>query len=763
MSRRKEVRKYCIVLFILFAVCPAFSSTYFVDPNGNDTTGNGTIGNPWKTIGKALSVPIVAGDTIYMRAGTYPYTGSSSPINLPAVSGTSPTNRCSLIGYNGERARLDFSAMTGTSANGLQIPGSYWYVKGIDFYDAPHNGIKISGTYNTVEFCRAFENRNSGFGIASGAAYNNIINCDSYYNYDPPAGGNADGFAPKMDVGTGNYFYGCRSWQNSDDGYDAYPSSDANMTTTFENCWSFKNGYLKDANSTVHGNGNGFKMGGGYYRHNAILKNCLTFNNFAKGFDQNHNVGSMTLYNCTACNNGGNNFNIYDPLASGKTATITNCTYYSTNGKSYNLASFVIQTTNNWSTSSAYFVNTTDTAAAYGPRKADGSLPDITFMHLAAGSPLIDAGTNVGLPYNGSAPDLGCFETSGSPPGAASSPTPANGATGISITPTLSWTAGSGATSGDVYFGTSSTPPSIGNQTGTTYAPGTLAYSTTYYWRIDEKNSGGTTTGTVWSFTTIPQPPPGAASNPSPSNGAINVNLTQDLSWSPGTGATSHDVYYGTVNPPPLMSSGQTATSYATGTRTSLTTYYWRIDEENGEGTTTGTVWSFTTGDLDAPTPNPMTWSIAPNATDISSIIMTATTASDVSGVQYYFANITDPNHDSNWVSSPVWIDTGLTNNTKYSYKVKARDMSASHNETGWSADANATTPRFTCTNSVSADLNGDCQVNFLDFVILANAWAGNPPMVDLNEDGVLNFKDLAKIASNWLTCNRNPAEECWK
>jgi hypothetical protein len=44
------------------------------------------------------------------------------------------------------------------------------------------------------------------------------------------------------------------------------------------------------------------------------------------------------------------------------------------------------------------------------PRKADGSLPDVTFMHLVAGSDLIDVGMDVGLTYTGSAPDLGAFE-----------------------------------------------------------------------------------------------------------------------------------------------------------------------------------------------------------------------------------------------------------------------------------------------------------------------------------------------------------------
>jgi hypothetical protein len=44
-----------------------------------------------------------------------------------------------------------------------------------------------------------------------------------------------------------------------------------------------------------------------------------------------------------------------------------------------------------------------------GPRQADGSLPELDFLHLAAGSDLIDAGTDVGLPCSGPC-DLGAFE-----------------------------------------------------------------------------------------------------------------------------------------------------------------------------------------------------------------------------------------------------------------------------------------------------------------------------------------------------------------
>ena len=90
-----------------------------------------------------------------------------------------------------------------------------------------------------------------------------------------------------------------------------------------------------------------------------------------------------------------------------------------------------------------------------------------------------------------------------SPPGQATNPAPANSATNVAVTTDLSWTAGIDATSHDVYFGTTNPPTFRINQTGTTYDTGTMANGTTYYWRIDEKNASYTTTGEVWSFTTI--------------------------------------------------------------------------------------------------------------------------------------------------------------------------------------------------------------------------------------------------------------------
>jgi hypothetical protein len=88
------------------------------------------------------------------------------------------------------------------------------------------------------------------------------------------------------------------------------------------------------------------------------------------------------------------------------------------------------------------------------------------------------------------------------PPSWVTGPNPADGATVVDINADLSWIAGSDATSYDVYFSTSSSGTFWGNQTATTFEPGTMAFSTKYYWRIDTVNSYGKTTGKVWSFRT---------------------------------------------------------------------------------------------------------------------------------------------------------------------------------------------------------------------------------------------------------------------
>jgi hypothetical protein len=96
--------------------------------------------------------------------------------------------------------------------------------------------------------------------------------------------------------------------------------------------------------------------------------------------------------------------------------------------------------------------------------------------------------------------------------------------------------------------------------------------------------------------------------------------------------------------------------------------------------------------DTKAPEPDPMTWLKPPSAMDAASIAMMATTATDISGVEYYFECVAGGCHDSGWQSSSTYTDNGLASATTYTYRVKARDLSAGSNETGWSAEASATT-----------------------------------------------------------------------
>jgi hypothetical protein len=93
-------------------------------------------------------------------------------------------------------------------------------------------------------------------------------------------------------------------------------------------------------------------------------------------------------------------------------------------------------------------------------------------------------------------------------PAQASTPYPANHTTGITPDVNLSWTAGAGAISHDVYFGTSMILPFIKNQTAATFELDRMELGTKYYWRINERTASGTIVGPLWSFTTTTTPPP---------------------------------------------------------------------------------------------------------------------------------------------------------------------------------------------------------------------------------------------------------------
>ena len=386
----------------------AISNTYTFRTGDNTSSIEGTVVSTSQELLDAIAAAI-PGEKIYIHGGDYTF---DSPIEITTSGAAS--SMISLLAYPTDEARpkFDFSSMSESSSNrGIVLKANYWHIKGIDVYKAGDNGMQVTGSNNIVEFCSFSECADTGLQLNSGASNNTILNCDSYFNADSSLE-NADGFAAKLDVGSGNKFEGCRAWQNLDDGWDGYLRNADNVTTTYENCWSIKNGYLKDG-TVSGGDGNGFKTGGSDtkdLKHNAIYMRCIAVGNFANGFDHNSNRGDVTLYNCSAYDNGKKNyyFGSTNPVG---TLIIKNSDVLGDAG-SFN-ADVTDISNNSWSEG----IETTpddfesiDYSELTGPRKADGSLPDVSFFHLVSGSDLIDAGVDVGLPYNGSAPDLGAFE-----------------------------------------------------------------------------------------------------------------------------------------------------------------------------------------------------------------------------------------------------------------------------------------------------------------------------------------------------------------
>lgn len=413
----------------LFGTKTAFGSpaTYYVSSTGSDSNA-GTLSAPFKTISKAASLAS-AGITIYVMGGTY---SLSSAINLSS-SGTSSQD-INILAYNGEKPILNFSGEgTGNSTYGFYITGNYWNLKGLEVEDAAGKGIRVTGSYNTLENISSHNNNDSGFYIGlnkttandgSLAAYNQVINCDSYLNCDLGGstgdGGNADGFSCKLNPGKGNYFKGCRSWENSDDGWDLYM---ANYPVTIDTCYTWHNGDPTSFNYTGSnwaGNGSGFKMGGNESTGAHVVKNCVAFDiNYGinanhKAFDQNGANGSITgvtMYNCLAINSmWGFYFNTTPTTGH---YTLKNCVAFGNSGGNTKLSSDTIQANNSWNlsvTANSYDFVSLTTANAEATRNSDGSLPNNGFARLVTASDLIDKGVDVGIPYLGSAPDLGAYE-----------------------------------------------------------------------------------------------------------------------------------------------------------------------------------------------------------------------------------------------------------------------------------------------------------------------------------------------------------------
>ena len=458
LSQRQQTKRLAllsagVVLFAVFAARGrASAAEYYVSPTGSDSNP-GTQASPFASLQKANN-SAAGGDTIWMRAGTY---YSTTQITL-SKSGTSDTNRTKIWAYPGEVPVLDCSKYQTTNAAtdvpAVLVTGNWMHLKGLEIANAKVGASKDhsyallrtkNASNNTFELLNIHHGFGPGLFIDTGNGGNLILNCDSHDNYDKDGsqgdGQNGDGFGVHYQTsGPSTTIRGCRAWIDSDDGYDFIYQE---VPVTIENSFAIQCGYANGGTtSPADGNGNGFKMGssGTGIRH--IVQNNVAWKNKAAGFYANHSSGGNTWYNNTSYQNGTQ----YNMLASSFAAdgrTIATAVITLTGAKAHIMRNNIgfpnknsnmngVDTQfNTWdlgiTPADSDFASVSDTGCT-GPREADGSVPKAcNFLKLAAGSRMIDKGTNVGLPFVGANPDLGAYEYGAVPTAGTGGTTGANG------------------------------------------------------------------------------------------------------------------------------------------------------------------------------------------------------------------------------------------------------------------------------------------------------------------------------------------------
>ncbi|MDR0412280.1 MAG: right-handed parallel beta-helix repeat-containing protein [Dysgonamonadaceae bacterium] len=456
---------FLIHVFIWFAWYTQ-ASIYYASPDGS-AANSGTAPDLPADIYSAVA-GAQAGDVIYLLSGKYNLSQTlvlsqsgtaEAPISILAYDAWTPFDiRNPLSAQNiATRPVLSFTDMPHSArgdkkadadkARGVHHTGNYWIIKGVNFTDAGDNGVKLEGSYNVYELCNFWRNGDTGHqigfshnasdnpGLLKGA-YNRIINCDSWDNWDHPDWGDADGFACKMYPGMGNEYHGCRAWNNSDDGWDCF---EIQTPVLLNNCWTWKN--AREPGKS--GNGNGFKLGGAPSKGNHLLYRCIAWGNKARGFDQNSNSDGCWMYNCLSFDN---NYNyMFEKSGNGNNIAINCVEWGKKGGMALEFKAPYLLENNSWQLfdgatdaktegkfskltahADEYLPEFLSEAAFLAPRNADGSLPPVAL--LKEGSRFIDAGVTYSVknPNTGDElfsgvkdgkPDLGYVEYTADLPG----------------------------------------------------------------------------------------------------------------------------------------------------------------------------------------------------------------------------------------------------------------------------------------------------------------------------------------------------------
>lgn len=393
----------CIFL-VAFAIgakgVVASAADYYIAPNGNDNS-TGTYSSPFKSISRAQNAAS-SGDTVYMMGGVYSdFIIDSEDSNYYYVNDITKSG-ITYRAYSSKNPPIfNFSKIsTSKRVAAFRIAAG---VKDVTFLCMQVTGVPVGNQKQsecfrvegnvTLNQVSCHDNNANGFYFVNHGT-GHCIKCDSYNNLGTTStsSGNTDGFGSHAD---GVTFTQCRAWYCSDDGYDCITSKGSN---TFDTCWAY--------NMTAGGDSNGFKIGG--YGTGAVpssvpvhtVKNCLAANNASHGFYANHQPGQAATwtYN-TAYNNKGGNFDMLERVSTTNSTDIAgtrevlhyNIAYSGTSFKNANLPA-QNYTNNSWSKTGVSVsiddFQSLDATQMTKSRGANGTLPEISFMHLNSNSDL---------------------------------------------------------------------------------------------------------------------------------------------------------------------------------------------------------------------------------------------------------------------------------------------------------------------------------------------------------------------------------------
>jgi hypothetical protein len=405
-------------------------ASFYVSPTGNDSNP-GTEAQPWLTVEKLTTAGLNAGDIVYFRGGTYTSTKAGSVNlrftfnNLNGASG----NVITIRNYVGESPVLDCGGTTLTDQPvGLFIEECQWiHVIGIRVTNMPTSPFLATMFQcadvddSIIENCAVDDGIAYGFVISIDQQGNNnpstnltFLNCDASFLQDPPTYNGSNGFGcTGDDPSTDLTFTNCRAWWVGDDGFDFF---NTDGIYTLNNCWAFFNGYIPGS-FDVAGNGVGFKLGPANTLNTTQIKRflnkCLSVHNQYAGYDQNAGTSDayrVQMYNCTAFAN--EDFSYFFGALTSIEQIFKNCSGEEADINGSEILSGPNIVTNSWNgfTFTSGDFSSISESELDDARNADGSLPNIPGFKLAGGSDLINAGTDVGLPFNPPSPDINWFE-----------------------------------------------------------------------------------------------------------------------------------------------------------------------------------------------------------------------------------------------------------------------------------------------------------------------------------------------------------------